>query len=163
MLFQTTTSGVTLGIDATTGRIVWRFTTQGPTVTHSTPAADPSGKVIYAPGVDGKVHKLNASNGHEMHSRGFPARVTRMPNSEAVESPLNVSNGYLYATTSGYNGDAPPYDGHVVAVNLSSGKATVFNSLCSQKHKLPGPSSCSPSNGRAFGRAAGRWPIPRRR
>jgi outer membrane protein assembly factor BamB len=142
MLFQTTTSGVTLGIDATTGRILWHFTTQGPNYTHSTPAADPSGKAIYAPGVDGKVHKLNVSTGHEMHSHGFPARVTRIPSSEAVESPLNVANGYLYATTSGYDGDAPPYDGHVVAVNLSSGKVTVFNSLCSNDHKLPGPKTC---------------------
>jgi outer membrane protein assembly factor BamB len=142
MLFETTTSGVTLGIEATSGHIVWRFTTHGPNYTHSTPAEDPSGKAIYAPGVDGKVHKLNASNGHEMSAPGFPARVTRMPDSEAVESPLNVANGYLYATTSGYDGDAPPYDGHVVAVNLSSGKRTVFNSLCSQKHRLPGPSTC---------------------
>lgn len=142
MLFQTTMSGVTLGIDATTGRIVWRFATQGPNYTHSTPAADSSGKAIYAPGVDGKVHKLNAATGREIRSHGFPARLTRMPNSEAVESPLNVANGYLYGTTSGYDGDATPYDGHVVAVNLSTGKATVFNSLCSENHKLPGPGSC---------------------
>jgi len=142
MLYQTTLNGTTLGIEATSGRIIWRFATHGPNYTHSTPAADPSGKAIYAPGVDGKVHKLNASNGHEIHGRGFPARITRMPSTEANESPLNVANGYLYATTSGYDGDATPYDGHVVAVNLSSGKATVFNSLCSQKHTLPTPTSC---------------------
>jgi outer membrane protein assembly factor BamB len=143
MLYQTTLSGVTLGIDAASGKILWKFATSGPNYTHSTPAADPSGKSIYAPGVDGKVHKLNASNGHEIHAAGFPARLTIMDSTEAVESPLNVANGYLYATTSGYDGDAPPYDGHVVAVNLSSGKETVFNSLCSKKHKLPGPDSCS--------------------
>ena len=143
MLFQTTLSGVTLGIEAASGRVVWRFTTHGPNYTHSTPAADPSGKAIYAPGVDGKVHKLDASTGHEIHAAGFPARITRIPSSEANESPLNVANGYLYATISGYNGDAPPYDGHVVAVNLSTGQESVFNSLCSDDHKLPGPHSCS--------------------
>lgn len=143
MLFQTTMSGETLGIDAHTGKIVWHFTTHGPNYTHSTPAADPSGRSIYVPGVDGKVHKLNASNGRDQRANGFPARITRMPNTEANESPLNVANGYLYATTSGYDGDAPPYDGHVVAVDLSTGKATVFNSLCSQKHRLPGPNSCA--------------------
>jgi outer membrane protein assembly factor BamB len=143
MLFQTTKSGVTLGIEATTGRIIWKFETHGPNYTHSTPAADPSGTAIYAPGVDGKVHKLDASNGHELHSAGFPVRITRMPATEANESPLNVANGYLYATISGYNGDAPPYDGHVVSVNLSTGATTVFNSLCSEKHRLLGPSGCT--------------------
>jgi outer membrane protein assembly factor BamB len=142
MLYQTTLSGITLGIDAMSGRILWRFATHGPNYTHSTPAADPSGKAIYVPGVDGKIHKLNPSNGHELHGRGFPARITLMPNTEADESPLNVANGYLYATTSGYDGDATPYDGHVVAVNLSSGKKTIFNSLCSNKHTLPTGGSC---------------------
>lgn len=143
LLFQTTLSGETLGIEATSGRIVWRFTTNGPNYTHSTPAADPSGKAIYVPGLDGKVHKLNASNGHELHTHGFPVRITRMPNTEANESPLNLANGYLYATTSGYDGDAPPYDGHVVSINLSDGSTAVFDSLCSDKHRLPGPKSCS--------------------
>jgi outer membrane protein assembly factor BamB len=143
MLFQTTTSGVTYGIEAETGHILWKFTTTGPNYTHSTPAADPSDRSIYAPGVDGKVHKLNVANGHEIRAAGFPARLTRMPNSEAVESPLNVANGYLYGTTSGYDGDAPPYDGHVVSVNLKTGAETVFDSLCSQKHGLPGPHTCA--------------------
>ena len=142
MLFQTTKSGMTLGIEATSGRIVWKFATHGPNYTHSTPAADPSGKAIYVPGVDGKVHKLNASNGHELHGAGFPVRITRIPSTEANESPLNVANGYLYATISGYNGDATPYDGHVVSVNLSTGAKTVFNSLCSEKHGLLGGSGC---------------------
>ena len=143
MLFQTTQSGLTLGIEATSGRIVWKFTTHGPNYTHSTPAADPSGKAIYVPGVNGKVHKLNPSNGHELHGAGFPVRITRIPATEANESPLNVANGYLYATISGYNGDGTPYDGHVVSVNLSSGAKTVFNSLCSEKHGLLGGSGCS--------------------
>ncbi|HEY1866922.1 MAG TPA: PQQ-binding-like beta-propeller repeat protein [Candidatus Cybelea sp.] len=143
MLYQTATNGETFGIDATTGKIVWHFATHGPNYTHSTPAEDPSGKAIYAPGLDGMVHKLNASNGHEMHGKGFPARITRIPSTEANESPLNVANGYLYATISGYDGDATPYDGHVVAINLSTGKRTVFNSLCSKKHRLLSGSGCS--------------------
>jgi len=143
MLFQTTKNGVTLGIDAATGHIVWHFGPSGPNITVSTPVADPSGTSIYVPAVDGKVHKLNASNGHEEHAPGFPARITRMDTSEKNASPLNLANGYLYATTSGYIGDAPPYDGHVVAVRLSDGKETVFNSLCSKKHKLLDGSECS--------------------
>jgi outer membrane protein assembly factor BamB len=143
MLFQTTKSGETLGIEATSGRIVWKFATHGSNYTHSTPAADPSGKAIYVPGLDGKVHKLNASNGQELHGANFPQRITLIPATEANESPLNVANGYLYATISGYDGDGTPYDGHVVSVNLNSGMRTVFNSLCSEKHGLLGASGCS--------------------
>ena len=129
-------------IEAASGRIIWRFTTHGTQITDSTPAADPAGRSIYAPGVDGKVHKLSAATGREEHAPGLPARITRMPNTEKDASPLNVANGYLYAVTSGYLGDAPPYDGHVVAVRLSDGATTVFNSLCSLKRRLPGPNSC---------------------
>jgi outer membrane protein assembly factor BamB len=152
MLFQTTTTGETLGINAVSGKIVWHFKTPGSTVTHSTPAADPSGSSIYVPGIDGKVHKLSASTGREEHAAGFPARITRLPLSEADESPLNVANGYLYAVTSGYYGDAPPYDGHVVAIDLSSGKTTVFNSLCSTYRKLIKANTCSQQRSGIWGR-----------
>jgi outer membrane protein assembly factor BamB len=142
MLFQTTKDGVTLGIEATSGRVLWRFTTHGSQITDSTPAADPSDEAIYVPGVDGKVHKVSASRGHALRAPGFPARITRMPSTEKDASPLNVANGYLYAVTSGYIGDAPPYDGHVVSVRLSDGTTSVFNSLCSLDRRLPGPNSC---------------------
>ena len=152
MLYQTTKSGVTLAIDATTGKIMWRFTTHGSQITDSTPAADPSGKAIYVPGVDGMIHKLSAARGRELHAPGFPARITRLPQTEKDASPLNVANGYLYAVTSGYFGDAPPYDGHVVAVRLSDGKTTVFNSLCSNDRKLPTANSCSQQRSGIWGR-----------
>jgi outer membrane protein assembly factor BamB len=143
MLFQTRKDGVTLGVEAVSGRIVWRYATHGSNITDSTPVADPNGKSIYVPGIDGKVHKLSASTGHEERAPGLPARITLMPATEKDASPLNLANGYLYAVTSGYYGDAPPYDGHVVAVKLSDGTTTVFNSLCANKHTLPTPHSCS--------------------
>lgn len=143
MLFQTTLSGETFGIEASSGKVLWHFQTHGPNYTHSTPVADPNGKAIFAPGLDGKVHKLKAATGKELHGNGFPAKITLIPSTEANESPLNIANGYLYATISGYGGDGAPYDGHVVAINLSSGKRTVFNSLCSDKHGLLGGSGCS--------------------
>lgn len=152
MLFQTRTDGVTLGIDATSGKILWHFTTQGSTVTDSTPAADPTGTSIYVPGIDGKVHKLSAATGREEHAPGFPTRITRLPLTEKDASPLNVANGYLYAVTSGYYGDAPPYDGHVVAVELSTGKTTVFNSLCSTYRKLIKANTCSQQRSGIWGR-----------
>ncbi len=143
MLFETLRNGITLGIEAMSGRIVWRFRTSGPNYTHSAPAADPSGTAIYVPALDGRVHKLDAASGRDLHELGFPQAITLIPDTEANESPLNVANGYLYATISGYNGDAEPYDGHVVAIDLSTGKKTVFNSLCSDKRRLLGGAGCA--------------------
>ena len=159
MLFQTTTKGTTLGIDATSGRIVWRSFTQlpkagfsltnlayrtvfGAAITNSTPAADPSGRAVYAPGLDGLVHKLDAASGAELDAPGFPLRLTVMPQTEKDASPLNVANGYLYAATSGYNGDFQPYDGHIVALRLHDGATRIFNTLCSNDRNLPTPDSC---------------------
>ncbi len=162
MLFETVGNGVTLGIEAMTGKIMWKFTTHGPNYTHSSPAADPSGKAIYVPGVDGKVHKLHAATGREISGHGFPARITRAPNTEANESSLNVANGYLYATISGYNGDGTPYDGHVVAVNLTTGKER-----SSTRFAATSTSSSirvrAHSSDRAFGPAAEQWSIRRLR
>jgi outer membrane protein assembly factor BamB len=141
MLYETLRDGTTLGIEAMTGHILWKFVTHGPNYTHSAPAADPSAKAIYVPGVDGQVHKLDPASGHEIHAQGFPAKITLIPGTEANESPLNLANGYLYATISGYDGDRAPYDGHVVAIDLSTGKETVFNSLCSSEHRLLGGKS----------------------
>lgn len=152
MLFQTTKNGVTYGIDALSGSILWHFATHGPKITDSTPAADPSRTAIYVPGVDGFVRKLDAATGHELSAAGFPARITRMVNTEKNASALNVANGYLYATTSGYFGDAPPYDGHVVGVRLSDGRRQIFNSLCSTYRKLPTATSCSYSDSGIWGR-----------
>jgi outer membrane protein assembly factor BamB len=142
MLFQTAKNGETFGIDAHTGQILWRFTTTGPNITDSTPAADPSGTAIYVPGVDGMVHKLSAATGKQIAAPGFPLRITNIPATEKDASALNLANGYLYASTSGYFGDAPPYDGHVVSVNLTTGATHVFNSLCSNLKTLPTNTSC---------------------
>jgi hypothetical protein len=71
----------------------------------------------------------------------FPFALRSQTEKDAAS--LNLANGYLYAATSGYFGDAPPYVGHVVAVHLSDGAAHVFNSLCSNDRQLPTPTSCS--------------------
>ncbi len=143
MLFQTAHDGTTYGIDADSGKVVWRFATHGPNITTSTPVADPARHVLYVPGVDGFVHQLDPASGAERHERGFPVRITTMPSTEKDASPLNLAGDYLYAVTSGYFGDAPPYDGHLVTVRLSDGGTHVLNSLCSNLHTLPTPTSCS--------------------
>jgi outer membrane protein assembly factor BamB len=153
MLFITAKDGTTYGIDASSGTIDWRFATHGPRITTSVPVADPSGRWIYAPGVDGFVHKLQAATGSEVRSGGFPVQITRIPQSEKDASSLTLANGYLYAVTSGYFGDAPPYVGHVVAIRLSDGTTHVFNTLCSRQHALPTASSCGQSGSGIWARA----------
>ncbi|HUA09857.1 MAG TPA: PQQ-binding-like beta-propeller repeat protein [Candidatus Acidoferrales bacterium] len=131
VLYITAKNGETFAVNASSGKVLWTYQTSGTSPTQSTPVADPSGTSIYVPGIDGKIHKLNAATGAEITGSGFPATLTPIPSTEKDASSLNLANGYLYATTSGYYGDAPYYDGHVIAVDLSSGAETIFNSLCS--------------------------------
>ena len=140
LLFVTSRNGTTYGIDADRGAILWSYSTHGPNITSSMPAADPSRQWIYAPGVDGFVHRLSTATGTESLRGGFPVRITWMPEVEKDAAALNVANGYLYAVTSGYDGDFGHYDGHVVTVQLKTGKSSVFNSLCSDIPELLGAS-----------------------
>ena len=153
MLFETGKNGTTNGIETATGRIVWRFATHGPNITTSTPAFDPSGKMLYVPGIDGSVHKLDWRTGRELHGVGFPARITMAPATEKIASALNIANGYLYAVTSGYLGDPTPYVGHVVAIRLRDGSKHVFNVLCSGRHELMDPRSCREQRAGIWGRS----------
>lgn len=141
-LYQTLKNGTTVAVDVNHGRIVWSFATQGPKITTSVPAYDQADNALYVPGVDGYIHKLDPASGRELRGRGFPARITMAPETEKDASSLNLANGYLYAQTSGYFGDATPYVGHVVAIRLSDGSERVFNTLCSNQHKLIDPQSC---------------------
>src|SRR5271165_2636931 len=141
-LFQTAKNGTTYALDAASGRVLWRFATQGPKITTSVPAFDASGNALYVPGVDGFLHKLDPATGRESRGKGFPAQITMAPQTEKNASPLNVANGYLYAQTSCYIGDATPYVGHVIAIRLSDGAKHVFNTLCAGRHTLIEPQSC---------------------
>lgn len=75
----------------------------------------------------------------------WPARITLMPEDEKGSSSLNIGNGYLYATTSGYIGDGGHYEGHVVAIQLATGKTTVFNVLCANIKRLLNNSASDPN------------------
>ncbi|MGP6188866.1 MAG: PQQ-binding-like beta-propeller repeat protein [Vulcanimicrobiaceae bacterium] len=151
MLYVTARDGATYGIDARDGRIRWRFVTRGPKITNSMPAAD--GGTLYVPGVDGAVHALDPATGAERREHGFPVRITEMARTEKNASALNVANGYLYAVTSGYIGDAPPYVGHVVSIRLSDGSTHVFNALCSDGTALPTRDSCPQQRAGIWARA----------
>jgi outer membrane protein assembly factor BamB len=126
-------------LNANTGATVWQVTSNvGSGVVMSSPAIDPSLNYIYSYRNDGKIHKYNVANGAEVTGLGFPATITIIPSVEKGSSSINIFDGYLYQTISGYIGDAGHYVGHVVAIQLSTGTATVFNVLCSDKTVLLG-------------------------
>ncbi len=148
----TTTYGRTIAIDAASGRILWDFTPPGyaswagsAQITTASPLADPGHSYVYAASPNGLIHKLSLQNGAE--AGGWPVRVTLEPKHEKLAAALNIDGPYLVATTGGYIGDAPPYQGHVVLIDRSSGHiAAVFNTLCANRRQLIVPSSCSASD-----------------
>jgi PQQ-like domain len=157
VLFVTTTYGRTEAIDASSGRVLWRYTPAGyaswagtAQITTATPAADPGRKWIYAASPDGRIQKLSVSDGHLI----WRTRITVLPSREKIASALNYWHGRVIATTGGYIGDAPPYQGHVALLAASNGKLlSVWNSLCSNRHQLISPSSCAFSDSAIWGRA----------
>nr|MDQ6873117.1 PQQ-binding-like beta-propeller repeat protein [Gemmatimonadota bacterium] len=157
VFFVTTTYGKTLAIDADNGNILWRFTPSGydtwagsRRITNSTPVADPGREFIYAASPDGHVQKLAVADGRAVWSTA----ITILPEREKIASPLNYDRGRVIATTGGYIGDAPPYQGHVAILDAATGRlAHVWNSLCSDRHELIDPRSCDESGNAIWGRA----------
>jgi outer membrane protein assembly factor BamB len=157
VLFVTTTYGKTLAIDAANGHVLWRYTPPGyPSwagsyrITNATPVADPSRAAIYTASPDGRIHKVSVADGTALWSTA----ITRLPTREKIAAALNFSRGLVIATTGGYVGDAPPYQGHVVTLNPSSGAIVrVWNSLCSDRHALIEPSSCAATDSAIWARA----------
>jgi len=154
--FVTTTYGITLAIDATSGQTLWRYTPPGYSswagsaqITTATPVADPSRKWIYAASPDGRIQKLSVADGHAT----WRLRITKLPSREKIAASLNYAGGHVIATTGGYVGDAPPYQGHVVVISPGGRLLHVWNSLCSNRHGLLVPSSCSASDSAIWGRA----------
>ncbi len=153
----TTTYGRTEAIDPATGRVRWRYTP--PTyasyagsyrITNMTPVADPDGTAIYAGAPDGRIVKLSAATGRVLWS----TRITRDPTHEKLTSSLTVANGLVVATTGGYIGDAPPYQGHVVTLDRATGRILhVWNALCSDRRTLIEPSTCPASDAAIWGRS----------
>lgn len=156
----TSSYGRTFALDATTGKRLWTYTPPGysswvgtPQITNSSPLLDPAHRYVYSASPDGVIHKLALASGKEVRSGHWPVTITKDPTREKMGSALNVDGPYLIATTSGYSGDAPIYQGHVVLIDRESGKiAAVFNSLCSNRHTIIVPSSCPESDSAVLSR-----------
>ncbi|HVS86125.1 MAG TPA: PQQ-binding-like beta-propeller repeat protein, partial [Gaiellaceae bacterium] len=155
--FVTTTYGITLAIDASSGAILWRWTPPrysswagSSQITTASPVADPSRAFLYAASPDGKIQKLSVANGHVVWRR----TITLLPAREKIAASLNEANGDVFATTGGYIGDAPPYQGHVVVLSGRTGRILhVWNSLCSDRTNLISPPTCPASDSAIWGRA----------
>jgi hypothetical protein len=150
----TTTYGRTLAIDASSGRVLWTFTPPGyagwagsAQITTASPLADPDGSFVYAASPNGLIHKLSLADGAEKRAGAWPVSVTRDPTHEKLGAALNVDGPDVVVATSGYLGDAPPYQGHVVLIERSSGRlARVFNTLCAERRGLLVPATCPASD-----------------
>lgn len=157
VVIATTTYGKTLALNAANGRQLWQFTPPSAAhlvgsgqVTTAAPVADPDGLYVYATSPDGYVHKLSVASGRQIWS----TRVTYDPTKEKLAGSLNIADDELIVPTDGYFGDTPVYQGHVVTINTATGHIThVFNTLCSNIHKLiEPPSKCPNSDSAVWGR-----------
>jgi PQQ-like domain len=161
LLVVTTTYGRTLGLNPITGAILWSFTPASyrslagsPQITTASPVADPDRRYVYASSPDGRIHKLKLSNGAQVTSGDWPTSITKNPSHEKIASALNLSGRYVFASMGGYIGDAPPYQGKVVAIDRSTGDvARVFNSLCSNRRRIIDPGTCGAQGSAIWGRA----------
>ena len=151
----------TYALDANIGRIVWTQSTSGASrCTTAGPVADPSGRWVYAAGLDGKIHRYDAASGREAKSAGWPYTITLLPDVEKMSATPTIGTHYLYVTTSGYIGDQGHYEGHLVTIDLTSGGVHVFNTLCSNVPRLlvgdpSSPDYCPAVLSGLFGRGEG--------
>jgi hypothetical protein len=156
VFFVTTTYGKTVAIDAANGKVLWRFTPPGYSswagsaqITTATPVADPNRQWIYAASPSGAIYKLAVADGHS----AWGVSITKLPSREKIAAALNFANGHVIATTGGYIGDAPPYQGHVAIISTAGALLHVWNSLCSNRTGLLDPASCGTSDSAIWGRA----------
>jgi PQQ-like domain len=152
----TTTYGRTEALNPRNGKVIWRFTPPAyahvagsAQITNSAPVESTDRTAVYAAASDGRVRKLRLSDGKVL----WTTSITRDATHEKITSPLNVSRGLVLATTGGYIGDAPPYQGHVVSMSEKTGRiAHVWNSLCSDRHAIIVPSTCHSSDSAIWSR-----------
>jgi outer membrane protein assembly factor BamB len=154
VLYLTTDRGTLVALDAATGGEFWDVTpkSSNPKYTKASPAVDLATGLVYSAGLDGRVHRFLATTGQEVLANGWPVLVTKMPLSEKISSPLNLYRGYLYVTTASFSGDAPPYQGHVVTIDVRTGVSHVFNSLCNDHAHLMALNECRFNGGGIWAR-----------
>jgi photosystem II stability/assembly factor-like uncharacterized protein len=174
LLFVTTNDGRILALNARSGAQIWsRQVSPGscifqnpdlplPCFTTSSPVIDPSRQYVYSYGLDGKIHKYQVGDGTEISDSHWPEVATAKPSIEKESAALSIATSrigtnYLYVTFSAWN-DAGDYQGHVTAINLTTGTRHVFNTLCSNQVDVlfvvaPGTPDCTQKMGGIWGRS----------
>jgi PQQ-like domain len=161
VIVLTTTYGRTIALDADSGGNLWTFTPAGYSgwagsaqITTTSPLADPDRRFVYAASPNGLIHKLSLATGREDASGAWPVTVTRDARHEKLAAALNIDGPDVLAATGGYFGDAPPYQGHLVAIDRASGRLrALFNTLCANRRELLVPTSCRASDSAILSRS----------
>jgi hypothetical protein len=159
VIVVTTTYGKTIAIDADSGQLLWTFTPAGYSgwagsaqITTTSPLADPGRSFVFAASPNGLIHKLSLADGSE--ARGWPVSVTRDATHEKLAAALNIAGPDVLVATGGYLGDAPPYQGHLMLLDRTSGRiAAIFNTLCADRRQVIVPNSCPHSDSAILSRA----------
>lgn len=154
VVIATSSYGRTFAIDANSGKRLWTYTPPGYSalvgsaqITNASPLAEPDGRFVFAASPNGEIHKLATATGREVRSGAWPVAITRDPTKEKLGSALNIVGNDVIATTSGYIGDIPTYQGHVVLISRETGKIdAVFNTLCARRRTIIVPTSCPQSD-----------------
>src|ERR1041385_6590063 len=158
--------GRVVAYDVREGKIVWHTEPPaGPRWTTSAPAIDPRAQYVFAYCLDGAIHRYAIADGSEAAGDGWPAVITRKGDVEKGSSNIAIAtardgNTYLYVIIAAppEPGDEGDYQGHLVAVNIDTGAARVFNALCSD-HAIVfdaggGDGDCSAQQAGIWARAA---------
>ena len=142
LLFALSNNGTIIALDAdsATLNVVWSHQPTGNSKANQrgfgSPAIDPGGQYVYAYAFDGTVRKYQVGDGTEIVGGGWPEEVTKKADVEKGAAGLSIGTAhsgstYLYSVVDGFIGDAGDYQGHLTAIDLGTGAAKVFNSLCS--------------------------------
>lgn len=139
VVYVVTSSGTLVAFAADTGTVIWSKQASNDQTNEGTTgsaAVDPNKLYVYAYGLDGYVHKYQVGDGTEIKTGGWPERSTLKPDVEKGAAGIAFSTppggvNYLYHVTNGYGGDNGDYQGHITAINLSTGAQNVFNMMCS--------------------------------
>ena len=145
--FVTTTYGKTIAIDADTGAILWalhaaRLRLAGPGRRRSRRRRRSPTRVACR----STPRRRTVASRSSPSPTGTPAggpRSRRCRRARRSPRRSTLRQGRVIATTGGYIGDAPPYQGHVAILDAATGRLLhVWNSLCSDRTGLLDPRAC---------------------
>ena len=145
LIAVTTSYGTTEAVDAGTGRRLWEFrplhvnsTPGNPQVTTATPIADASHRFIYTASPNGFIHKLAAATGRQRWS----ARVSYNASHEKLDSALTSPGAGWWWSPPATSATPRPMTAHMLIDRATGRTGPVWNTECSNLHRLIVPTTC---------------------